>query len=384
MFREVKSFVLHNAFKAFISAETAVKQLGGGKIVKNIFDVEPKYVGSSVKILKETDDTTYIAKYDAKGRIDNGNFKIMVTTDLHLWNEKDLINKSLDMLAKHIAAEKPDLLLITGDAILTDFQQLDCIQFGRFMEKTGIYWAYCFGNHEARAEKEFHKYFMLKNIESFPHCLSKFGDPELFGFGNFKINIMNADNTIKQSIFMFDSGRDMEPEHNVAHGLPADMKGYDFIKQGQIDWYKNSIKELEAEYGKFKSMVLMHIPIKEYEEVFDYVEDNKYTPSGKAEIVYGWQYETVGSSPYNSGLFKAIKELGSTQAVFSGHDHMNDFCAIYDGIYLVYAQCNGYNTYTMGEKLGWPEEKWVQGVTVVNVAQDGSITFKQRFNRDYL
>lgn len=384
MIRKIRSAVLHNTFKAFISAETAIKKIGGGKLVSNIFDVEPKYVGSSVRILKETDDATFIAKYDAKGRIDNKNFKIMVTTDLHLWDEKDLINKSLDMLAKHLAAEKPDLLLITGDAILTDYQQLDCIQFGKFMEKAGIYWAYCFGNHEARAEKEFHKYFMLKNIESFPHCLSKFGDPELFGFGNFKINIMNADNTIKQSIFMFDSGRDMEPEHNVAHGLPADMEGYDFIKQGQIDWYKNSIKELEAEYGKFKSMVLMHIPIKEYEEVFDYVEDNKYTPSGKAEILYGWQYETVGSSPYNSGLFKAIKELGSTQAVFSGHDHMNDFCAIYDGIYLVYAQCNGYNTYTMGDNLGWPEEKWVQGVTMVNVAQNGSITFKQRFNRDYL
>ncbi len=384
MIREIRSAVLHNTFKAFISAETAIKKMGGGKLVSNIFDVEPKYVGSSVRILKETDDTTYIAKYDAKGRIDNNNFKIMVTTDLHLWDEKPLINKSLDMLARHLAAEKPDLLLITGDAILTDYQQLDCIQFGKFMEKAGIYWAYCFGNHEARAEKEFHKYFMLKNIESFPHCLSKFGDPELFGFGNFKINIMNSDNSIKQSIFMFDSGRDMEPEHNVAHGLPADMEGYDFIKQGQIDWYKNSIKELEAEHGKFKSMVLMHIPIKEYEEVFDYVEDNKYTPSGKAEIVYGWQYETVGSSPYNSGLFKAIKELGSTQAVFSGHDHMNDFCAIYDGIYLVYAQCNGYNTYTMGDNLGWPEEKWVQGVTVVNVAKDGSLTFRQRFNRDYL
>jgi hypothetical protein len=196
MFREIKSFVLHNTFKAFISAETAVKKMGGGKLVSNIFDVEPKYVGSSVRILKETDDTTYIAKYDAKGRIDNKNFKIMVTTDLHLWNKKDLVNKSLDMLARHLAAEKPDLLLITGDAILTDFQQLDCIQFGRFMEKAGIYWAYCFGNHEARAEKEFHKYFMLKNIESFPHCLSKFGDPELFGFGNFNdgvIDFLNND-----------------------------------------------------------------------------------------------------------------------------------------------------------------------------------------------
>ena len=195
---------------------------------------------------------------------------------------------------------------------------------------------------------------------------------------------MNADNTIRQSIFMFDSGRDMEPEHNVAHGLPADMKGYDFIKKTQIDWYKNSIRELEAEYGKFKSMVLMHIPIKEYEEVFDYVEDNKYTPSGKAEIVYGWQYETVGSSPYNSGLFEAIKELGSTQAVFSGHDHINDLCAVYDGVYLVYTQCTGYNTYNMTEKLNFPEKDCHYGVTLTTLLSDGSIRIEPKKNSRYL
>ena len=323
MFREIKSFILHNTFKAFISAETAVKKLGGGKIVKNIFDTEPKYIGSSVRILKETDDATYIAKYDAKGRVDN-NFKIMVTTDLHLWDEKDLIEKSLDMLARHLAAEKPDLLLITGDAILTDYQQLDCIQFGRFMEKAGIYWAYCFGNHEARAEKEFHKYFMLKNIESFPHCLSKFGDPELFGFGNFKINIMNADNTIRQSIFMFDSGRDAIPEHCEAHGVPTDLKGYDFIKQGQIDWYKNSIKELEAEHGKFKSMVLMHIPVKEYEEVAKPDGNGNYIPMLPSSYVFSakateflWKLATEHSLPqamYNS-IAKSIKTQNSTPSV---------------------------------------------------------------------
>ena len=384
MLREIRSFVLHNTFKAFISAETAVKKLGGDKLVPNIFDVEPKYIGSSVRVLKETDDATFIAKYDAKGRIDNSNFKIMVTTDLHLWNKMPLVNKSLDMLAKQLAAEKPDLLLITGDAILTEYQQLDCIQFGRFMEKAGIYWAYCFGNHEARAEKEFHKYFMLKNIESFPHCLSKFGDPSLFGYGNFKINIMNSDNTIKQSIFMFDSGRDIEEPYRSQYGLPETATGYDFIKKEQIDWYKNSITELEAEYGKFKSMVMMHIPIKEYEEVYEKVGEDKYIPTGKAEILFGEMREDVGSSVYNSGLFDAILELGSTNAVFSGHDHINDFCALYKGVYLVYAQCNGYNTYTIGERLGWPEEDWIQGVTIVNVAKDGSLTFKQRFNRDLL
>ena len=36
MFREIKSFVLHNTFKAFISAETAVKKMGGGKTANGL------------------------------------------------------------------------------------------------------------------------------------------------------------------------------------------------------------------------------------------------------------------------------------------------------------------------------------------------------------
>ncbi len=382
--KPIKTFVLHNSFKALVTAENAVKKLGGGKIVKNIFDAEPKYVGSSVRILKETDDTTYIAKYDAKGRIDNGKFKIMVTTDMHLCDDMGLINKSLELFAKNVAIEKPDLILFTGDVILTDFQQIDCIQFGRFMEKMGVYWAYCFGNHEARAEKEFHKYFMLKNLTSFPHCLSKFGDPELFGYGNFIINIMNSDNTIKQSVFMFDSGRNICEPHRTEHGLPEDMNGYDFIKKSQIEWYKNSIAKFEEEHGKFKSMVLMHIPIKEYEEVMELDADGNYVPTGKAQILYGGMYESIGSSPYNSGLFDAILELGSTKAVFAGHDHINDFCALYKGIYLVYGQCCGYNTYTMGSHLGWEEKDWMQGVTVVTVQRDGTADIRQRLNKNYL
>ena len=382
--RPVTTFVRHNGIKALLTAEKAVKAVSGGKACGNLFDTQPSYVGSSVRILKETDEMTYIAKYGADGKISNGEFKILVTTDLHLWDEKPLIEKSLSMLARHIAAEKPDLVLFTGDVILTDFQQIDSIQFAQFMEKTGVYWAIVFGNHEARDEKEFHKYFMLKNIVDFPHCLSKFGDENLFGYGNFAINIMNSDNTIRQSIFMFDSGRDVYPKYLEEHKAPSDLKGYDFLKNNQINWYKNSIRALEDEYGKFKSMMLMHIPLCEYEEVMKLDEDGKYVPTGKAEILYGGMYESVGCSQFNSGMFDAVLEMGSTQAIFAGHDHINDFCAKYRGVYLIYAQCNGYNTYTMGSNYGWDEKDWMQGVTMVDLHPDGSVDFRQRFNRDYL
>ena len=113
-------------------------------------------------------------------------------------------------------------------------------------------------------------------------------------------------------------------------------------------------------------------------------ENENYVPTGKAEILYGGMYESIGCSEFNSGMFKAIKELDSTQAVVVGHDHINDFCAKYDGVYLVYAQCGGYNTYTMGSNFGWDEKDWMQGVTMIDVAEDGEIVFRQRFNRDYI
>ncbi|MBR6634122.1 MAG: hypothetical protein IKL41_00670, partial [Clostridia bacterium] len=99
---------------------------------------------------------------------------------------------------------------------------------------------------------------------------------------------------------------------------------------------------------------------------------------------YGNVFESVGSSKLNTGLFALIKKLGSTQAMFCGHDHVNDFCALYDGVYLVYNQTGGYETYTTGDNLGVPEKDWPQGVTVTDIAPDGEVKISQRFNSVYL
>ena len=384
--RPITTFVRHNSIKAILAAEKGLKAVSNGKIGKNLFDIEPKFIGTDVRIIKETVDSTFIAKCDTNGRIVNKPFKILVTTDLHLCDDKELINKSLFMLAKHVEAEKPDLILFTGDVVLTDHQQVDCIQFGKFMEKMGIYWAYVFGNHEARAEKEYHKYFMLKNLISFPHCLSKFGDPSLFGYGNFFINIMNSDNSIRQSFAFFDSGRDITDKYRKEYGLSDDVKGYDFIKNNQIEWFQNHIKALKSEYGDFKSMVFMHIPIPEYAEVMDIDENEKPVPigrpNGKGEILFGEMHETVGCSVYNSGLFDKAREIG-TQAFFSGHDHVNDYCALYKGVYLCYVQMGGYEIYHL-DKFGLLEKQWIQGVTTLDIHNDGNIKIDKRFNRMYL
>lgn len=390
--KPIRTFLQQNAIKFLLNVEKPFYDLSKGKLAKNIFlkSVDHQYVGSKVKIIKETDNATYIAKINDDGTYDTSDFKIMTGTDMHLYDVHEDVDKTLQMFANQVRDEKPDLIIFTGDVLLTKFQHIDTIQFAQFMEELGVYWAYAFGNHEAREEKEYFKYFIFKGFCDAPHCLSKFGDPELFGFGNYLINIMNSETELRQSLVLFDSGRDTCEPHVTNDKIPqeiVDLNAYDYIKPSQIAWYEKEIAALKKEYGKVESMLYMHIPIPEYCEVFDEIEKNTFAPSGKAEILYGDQFENVGCCKYNSGLFDAMKRAGS-QAIFAGHDHVNYWAAKYDGILLVYNQCGGYGCYNMYDydnyRFKWPEKDWPQGYTITTVKKDGSIELRQSFNAKYL
>ncbi len=388
--RPVEEFLRESLYTVALGAGRAMHNISGGKFPKHLFskNVPHPHIGTDVKIVKETSDSTYIAKFNNDGTISDKEFTILLATDMHVDKDNKLIYKAMDMLYKHIAEIKPDLIIFTGDFLVTSYQQLDCVQFARFMEDIGIYWAFVFGNHEAREEKEFHKYFMLKNLTKYSHCLTKIGPSDLFGYGNFFINILNSDNKVSQSLCLLDSGRDIYPRYLEEYGLDESyVKTYDFIKENQIVWYENHIKDIQKLQGNVKSMLFMHIPVPEYKEVMDFDPDAKPIPcgipTGKAEILYGGMHESVGCSRYNSGLFERARAVGAT-AFFSGHDHINDFAAIYKGVHLVYVQMTGYEIYHMGKKFGLDEKDWLQGTTVVKINKDGEFTLKQNFTSKFL
>ncbi|MBQ8208991.1 MAG: metallophosphoesterase [Clostridia bacterium] len=374
--------------KALLAGGRCLYKVSGGKMAKIMFSqqVRTTNVGSDVKILAEDEDSVTIAKVDKNGNIKNNGFRILSSTDFHFGDDPALRFKCMDMFMKHIKATRPDLVVLTGDIIQSKFQHFDCIQFGQFMEEIGVYWAFVFGNHEAREEKGRFKHLLMTCQTHFPHCLARQGKEELFGYGNYCINIMKSENEILKTLFMFDSGRDVIPEYVKSHGAPEDIINYDFIKNNQMDWYKNKITALKEQYGDVKSFMYMHIPLKEYENaIIPEKDENGLFPfTGKCEIIYGNAYETVGSSQFNSGMFSLIKELGSTEAVFSGHDHVNDFCALYDGVYLVYNQTGGYETYTLDEKCDCDEKDWPQGVTITDIEPDGTFDISRRFSSMYL
>ncbi len=387
--KPVEEAIRGAGISALIDMGCTVHKISKGKFPKHLFlrNVEHHKIGTNVKVIRETADSTYIAKMNEDGTFSDEDFTVVLATDLHVDMDNNLINKCFSMLVKHLQDVKPDLLILTGDIIVTEYQQIDCVQFARMMEELGIYWAFVFGNHEARAEKEFHKFFMLKNLTRYEHCLSKFGPSELFGYGNFFVNIMKDEKTVLKSFAFFDSGRDTTEEHLKEHGYPVDVKGYDFIKKGQIEWYKNHIETLKKEYGEVKSMIFMHIPIPEYKEVMDFDENAEPiptgVPSGKAEVLFGEMHESIGCSPHNSGLFEEARALGA-EAFFAGHDHVNNFHAVYKGVHLIYVQAGGYEGYATGDKFDIPESESLQGVSVMTLKQDGDFSIESRYNRDYL
>lgn len=381
----LQTVIRENGIRAIVSAEKAIGSNSRDKQPKRLIGKgKIPVMDSKVERIMEDESAVWIAKFDDDGQISEDDFVILAMTDLHFEDDPELRDKTIDMMVRQISDVNPDLVVFTGDIILSNHQQIDGVRFAKLFEDMGVYWTFVFGNHEARAEKEYHKYFLMKNMSQYEHCLAKFGPSELFGYGNHIINIMNRDGSIKQSLFMFDSGRNISDKYRFENGLDSDLRGYDYLKNNQKNWYRNHIEEQRRVYGDFKSLMFMHIPLCEYENVNRLDKFGEYVPTGKAKILYGSQYESIGCSPVNSGMFSLIKELGSTQAVFAGHDHVNDFCAEYDGVKLVYVQTGGYETYTMGDLRKWDESKWMQGATVITVKNDGSIELKQRFNRDYL
>lgn len=380
----VWGFFRQTAVRLHLAAAKAIYKISGGKLPKSLycFRANPKKIGTDVKIISQNGYSTTIAKVDEKGNIKDDDFVILSSTDFHFDVDHEINTQATKYFVQHIKETKPDLVVLTGDNILSKYQQIDAIQFAQMMEKLGIYWTATFGNHETREDRGFYKFLLWKSFCDYDHCLCKFGPDELFGYGNYTVNILGEGGKLKKTLFFFDSGRDILDRDRKEYGIPDGMQGYDFLKKEQIDFYKKEVDRLTAQYGKADSFLYFHIPLVEYSHAFK-EENGRYVPSGECEILHGEQYESVGSSAYNSGMFDAILEKGG-QAVFCGHDHVNDWCAVYKGVHLCYNLPAGYAVYNMGDKTGKPETEWVEGVTVTTISNDGGFEIHPRYNRIFL
>lgn len=321
--------------------------------------------------------------------------KVVQLTDVHIGGGYMSINKdskAINAVAAMLTEEKPDFVIVTGDiGYPVPFQagtfnnKSSATLFADLMESLGVYWTACYGNHDT----ELYSYYNREQItdvyssDAYPHCLIQAGPEEIDGYGNQIFNVINSDGIITRSFVLFDS-------HSYIDG---DYFGiawkYDNIHDNQIEWYKNTIIELsnknkeaiskldskKAEQYKdletVKSSAFMHIPLTEYRDAWNEYVDNEYKDTENVKYNYG----TVGESGKfvycginDDNLFETMQELKSTDSVFCGHDHLNNFSLNYKGINLNYGMSVDYLAYSGISKLGAQ-----RGCTVLAISKDGTL-----------
>ncbi len=315
-------------------------------------------------------------------------FKVVQLTDVHIgggWMSAKKDGMAMNAVAAMLAAEKPDLVVVTGDVSYpVPFQagtfnnMLSAKTFAALMDKLGVYWTVGYGNHDTEA----YSYYSREDLSAlygggdYKYCLFEEGPSDVDGFGNQVINVKNSQGIITQSLFVFDS-------HSYVDGdFLGIMWKYDNIHENQVQWYKDTLallnnenneiyKELGSEeVSDIKSAAFFHIPLTEQKDAwYEYVE-NGFKDTEDVKFCYGVAGESgkiVYSGIHEDNLFETMEELGSTKAVFCGHDHYNNFSIEYKGIRLTYGMSVDYLAYPGIYKLGSQ-----RGCTVIEFAPDGS------------
>ncbi len=267
--------------------------------------------------------------------------KILQLTDLHLTYGVDYNDRRTFALIKTmVESDTWDLVVISGDMTLSP---LGPSLFGRLvklMEQLATPWTFVFGNHETDYQTQA---AFLRKTANTQHLMFKTG-PELEdgGVGNFAIRF-DKDGVPFYKAYFLDS-------HAERKEYTAEEGEYGYLRESQVEWYVNHVQNDTVD-----SVMYFHIPLRQF-----------VLAETDPEITYEGLFleDKVYPQGIDTGMFAAIVANHRTKGVFVGHDHLNDFHFLLDGVLLGYGRASGYAGYGHLERGG----------RVVIVAEDGVMT----------
>lgn len=318
------------------------------------------------------------AANDANGNLSfnaDGSFKIMQVADIQ--DGDFMMPVTLDFIKRSIKAEKPDLIVLTGDniqgsAAKTGNKKIDLIRaknaINKFMsafEEAGIPVAAVFGNHDD--EGIITKEEQMAIYESYSCFVGYDEGDSLSGCGTYSVPIYSSTDASKVSynLWMIDSGT-----YDEENG------GYDHVKQDQLDWYVQKSNELKENNGGevVHSMMFQHIVVPEIYDALVEVDENyegAVEKNGKYYILpetnkAGYLHEAPCPATINGGEFQTVKAQGDVVAMFFGHDHTNSYEIPYQGVDLVCTCGCGFQSY--GDET--------RGVRIINLDEKDTSTYE--------
>lgn len=241
----------------------------------------------------------------------DGHFKIVQITDTHINLKSGKSEVSYELIDEVIQAEKPDLIVFTGDQVTEWNPQTAWKRLIKQMQASRIPWTMVFGNHDHEQGMTHDEIFNL--VAACPNCLIEKGYVK--GTGNFVLELDGAHTPEPAMILYF-----MDTHSNVEL---QGIGGYQWLDFSQISWYQEQSRKYQL-----PALAFLHIPLPEYNEVLN-------------KTIFGTKNESVCSPHLNTGMFAAMKERGDVMGIFAGHDHENDYIGVLYDIALGYGRFSG-------------------------------------------
>lgn len=269
-------------------------------------------------------------------------FVILNLTDLHFgdYDYRRFTAWGVIFTAKQLVKRfKPDLITVSGDIVCTDSTVYSVQRFTDLMESFGVPWVPVFGNHDDEGNCDLQ--YLADVMRKGPHCILRKG-PASMGVGNYVVGIAEDDGRggekLVEALVMMDS-------HHAA------------CNAEQVEWFAWAAQGLRRLGGDVEITTMMHIPLAQYQYGFDEQWDGEKKTWKSGSGAAGTCGEKVCCArdadgvPVDNGLFAQIKKAGG-RYVFCGHDHLNNFSLVYDGVRLTYmmkiGRASGFSPFLNG------------------------------------
>jgi hypothetical protein len=243
--------------------------------------------------------------------------RILQLTDTHFGNpdSESKLNdqRSFAEIKRLVEHQRPDFIIHTGDFINNDKGPRISFEAIDVFDDLGVPWTHVLGNHDigARSVPEFRKLMKHAATGEF-----RGDDGDQFAY---RLDLQRPGQVAPDyTVFCFDSGF-AEPGRKV--------------NREQLDWFSSHMRrDLEREVAS-PILAMIHIPVLEFEKL-------------RATEAYEGNYgERVCFDNDTGDTFAAFKQSPRVRAVFSGHDHKNDYRGVWDGVELVYGRVGGWSAY---------------------------------------
>ena len=274
---------------------------------------------------------------------EDGSFKIVIFADC----QDGIIpnGRMTKFMADALDKEQPDMVIFLGDNVLQEFQpfnQAGIEQILRPLVERGIPYAYVWGNHDGEYNTKENMHAIYSHYGT---CLTYDAEPALTGFGTCNLPIYASDGSDDMvfNLWLMDSNMYLDGDKS---------KGYDYVHQDQLDWYVRTSEAIAREQGhQVPSLMFQHIIVPEIydlleiapedaegENIFEYNGQKYYLAFREDADAEGLMLESPSPSTVNGGQLSTVAERGDVMAIFTGHDHTNNFRATVQGVELI--QCS--------------------------------------------